>query len=384
MSIKRYIVLVIFFMTFSYSIDIPISKVELREFGKIIKVNGKVIQQNNTKQSFMSVLGGQIDAYYVKEGDFVEKGQKIVKIKSIELSKLTSKFLLLKDKLVNIEENYQLSRTLYNKGAISKLELNSIGIEYNSIKSEIESVKSQLKILNINTDKLTKILSSYVLYAHSNGRVSSIFIPLHSIVGNETLILNIVKNSALYLKSYIPIKYASLINIGQKIIINRVNNKNISTKVVQISPTIDEKTQRLIVFSLIEDKDIFINEYVEASVYLQADNKYLSIRKSALSFFENEWVVYIPKEHDEHDDHDEHESRDEHEERHDENITHEQHDEHEEDDEVPYEIKIIKIITQDDNYVAVDGITLGEEYVSDKSYYVKSLLLKSSLGGHGH
>lgn len=59
------------------------------------------------------------------------------------------------------------------------------------------------------------------------------------------------------------------------------------------------------------------------------------------------------------------------------------HDEHEE-DAIQYEARVIEIITQDDDYVAVNGIESGEEYVSDKSYYAKSMILKSSLGEHGH
>jgi len=57
--------------------------------------------------------------------------------------------------------------------------------------------------------------------------------------------------------------------------------------------------------------------------------------------------------------------------------------EHEE-EEAPYEVRIVKIITEDSEYAAVEGIKAGDEYVSDKSYYVKSMMLKSSLGGHGH
>ena len=62
--------------------------------------------------------------------------------------------------------------------------------------------------------------------------------------------------------------------------------------------------------------------------------------------------------------------------------SHEGH-KHEE-EEVPYVAHVVEILGEDANYVAVKGLEVGEEYVSDKSYYVKSLLLKSSLGGHGH
>jgi len=69
-----------------------------------------------------------------------------------------------------------------------------------------------------------------------------------------------------------------------------------------------------------------------------------------------------------------------------ENDAHESHDEHKDEDEHEdsFEARVVKIITQDDEYVAVEGLNEGEEYVSDKSYYAKSMMLKSSLDEHGH
>jgi hypothetical protein len=74
-------------------------------------------------------------------------------------------------------------------------------------------------------------------------------------------------------------------------------------------------------------------------------------KKSALSFFNNEWVVFIPNKETK-----------------------------QKENETQYEPRVVKIITQDEQYAGVDGIEAGEAYVSDKSYYAKSMLLKSSLG----
>ena len=117
------------------------------------------------------------------------------------------------------------------------------------------------------------------------------------------------------------------------------------------------------------------------------------MKKSALSFFNNEWVVFVPNE-DEHHDEEEgehHEEESVHMDEHGDEGTedHEEHDGEEEhgghnEEEAPYTLEVVKIITQDEDYVAIKGLHEGEEYVSDKAYYVKSMILKGSLGGHGH
>ncbi len=93
----------------------------------------------------------------------------------------------------------------------------------------------------------------------------------------------------------------------------------------------------------------------------------MQLKKTALSFFNNEWVVFLPKEEGE-DSHDD-EKKDE---------------DNEEHDEQQFEARDVKIIEQNNEYVAIEGLNIGQEYVSDKSYFVKSMVLKSSLGEHGH
>jgi hypothetical protein len=45
---------------------------------------------------------------------------------------------------------------------------------------------------------------------------------------------------------------------------------------------------------------------------------------------------------------------------------------------------VVKVITYYGNKIAIKGITTEDEYVSEGVYFVKSMILKSSLGEHGH
>jgi hypothetical protein len=211
---------------------------------------------------------------------------------------------------------------------------------------------------------ISKVKYDYIKeYSVFNGKVISAY-------DIEPYINNIkVEENMYYIMIYIPLSKRNMINIGQSVIIN----KEIKTHIKFISPSLDKQSQNIIAYCKVDNRKLFLNEFVEVDIISMSSNKYKLINKTALSFYKNEWVVYVPKEHDSHEE--EHEEHD---------VENENHDEHEEESEVPYDITIIKIITQDSDYIAIEGIKLGEEYVSDKSYFIKSLLLKSSLGGHGH
>ncbi len=406
-----------------FGVDIPTQHAKQRTFSTSVELNSQIVQLSNASQSIMSQVGGHIEQYFVKVGQSVKDGQKIVLLESIMVSKMTADFISQKKQLEAQEKNYVASKSLYEKGMTSMIELNAQSIKKDELLAKLTALKSQLNTLDIDTDLLTKASSNFILYAHSDGVVSAILQPLHSSIKEETPIISLVKNQAFYLKSYLPLEYAHKVSIGQKIVIQN-NGKNIISHITQILPKVDEKTQRIVLLSSINEKtnNLFINAYTSAKLYFDDKKEHVAVKKSALSFFNNEWVVFLPKEegkhdedeHDEHGHHDEfdavperdnlsedehdgheHEHEDEHghEDEHDEHGHEDEHeDEHghegehdgHENEEASYEIRVVNIVTQDEEFVAVEGLKVDEEYVSDKSYYVKSQLLKSSLGGHGH
>ena len=379
---NKILLLCLWITTTLLAVEIPTEHATKRSFGKSIELNAKVIQLSNAKQSIMSLVSGHIEKYYVGLGEKVKSGQKIALIESIMLSKMTADYISLKEQFSAIKKNYEATKTLYDKGMTSMQELNLQSIQKNAMSARIAALKSQLTTLGVQTASLKVASADYISYAHSDGTVSAILQPLHSVIGEDTAIITILKDQAFYIKSYLPLEYADVVKVGQKIVVN-YGDRDIVSHITQVLPELDEITQRIVLLSSVDENvdNLYINSYVASTLYFDVKENYVAVKKSALSFFNNEWVVFIPKEeddHEEHEEHGEHEEHDEHQEHDD-----DEHSEHEE-PEVPYEPRVIEIITQDDEYVAVNGLEIGEEYVSAKSYYAKSRILKSSLGGHGH
>ncbi|MDQ7044424.1 MAG: efflux RND transporter periplasmic adaptor subunit [Sulfurimonas sp.] len=388
-----------------FSVEIPLEHVEARAFGKSVGLNSKVIQLSNAKQSVTSLMSGHLEKYFVEPGQNVKSGQKIALIESIVVSKMTANYISYKKQLKSLQENYNANNELYKKGMLALQKLNTLSIDLNAMKSNIIALESQLNTLGINTKRLKKATSNFILYAHSAGQVSQLLLPLHTVVREDEALISIVKDQAFYVQSYLPLKYAGLVRVGQKLVV-KYNNRNIVTHITQILPELDFKTQRVVVLSSIDEQtnDLFVNTFVESTLYFEAKEKYTAVKKSALSFFNNEWVVFVPTEEEGHEEHGEYDGLNHEEESHEghghddghkeetheehghdesEEEGNEEHGEHEE-ESAAYEARVIQIITQDENYVAVKGIKIGEEYVSGKSYFVKSMMLKSSLGEHGH
>ena len=362
--------------------EIPLDTVKMHPFAKRIEANAQIIQLVNARQAVMSLVEGHIEKYFVKAGEKVTLHQKIALIDSISLSRMTSEYLSLKKQFAARNKNYLATRTLYKKGLASLEKLNEQSSAKDALLSRLNTLRTQLETLGIDTHTLSKPTSSYILRAHSSGIVANILQPLHAVVSPETKIVEIVKEQSFFLKSFVPLKYAREIRQARDITLHYLGEE-IPSHITQILPNVDEHTQRIVVLSSIENNqsDLFNGAFVAATLYIPPMQNLPAVKKSALSFFNNEWVVFVPKHqtdhHEEETDHDTEAHEGEDEEDHDEH-------EHETDETVPYEARIVKIITEDDRFVAIEGLEAGETYVSDKSYYIKSMLLKSALGGHGH
>ncbi len=82
--------------------------------------------------------------------------------------------------------------------------------------AQINSLSSQLKTLNINTKTLNKETANFILYAHSSGTVSELLQQLHTVVMTDEAIITIVKEQAFYVRSFVPIRYASKVKKDKK------------------------------------------------------------------------------------------------------------------------------------------------------------------------
>ncbi len=355
---NRYLTTSLILINTLFALDVPIDKVQKRLFNNSITTNSQVVQLSSAKSTLMARLGGEILNYHIKEGDRVKKGQLIATIDSLELASLITELEGLKKELTVVQKNYNITNRLYKIGVESLQKLNQQTQEKMVITNQLEAIKSKLALIKGRKG------SQYRVYAQSSGRVEKILAPIHSVVNANEALVSIVKGKESFLiKSFIPLKYATKVRVGQKGAII-YGKKEYKMHITQILPNIDQQTQKMTVLSVLDEsvENLFVNTFLDSKLFLGKGKSYLTVKKSALSFFNNEWVVFVPEQHE--DEHEEHE--------------------HHEEEEIPYDIKVVKILKKFDDYVAIEGLKEHEDYVSDKSYYIKSLLLKSSLGGHGH
>ena len=367
----------------AFSNPISMDHAKLKPLGKIVKTNAQITQLSDQKQKIVSRLPGHIEQYFVKTGEHIKKGDKVALIESIDLSKMSAEYIALRQQAKAAREQLATAKKLYKKGLTSQNELNQNIIEIEDVLAKQNAIESQMKSLGIDASKLTEATDQFILYAHADGVVGEIFVPLHSNVNAEDKLMSVVNQNGYYAIAYLGLEDAMKVSDKTTGFVT-VADKKYPAHFVQLLPTIDEETQRAkVLFMMMKNpKNILINAFTEMDISLAPFTEAVMVKKSALTLFQGEWVVFVEKEHEgeahegeEAHGHDEHEEEAGHD---------EEEEDHEEHEEAPYLPKVVEIIAYNGDDVAIKGLKEGEEYVSDGVYFVKSMILKSSLGEHGH
>jgi len=368
----KYLLLLLPLLGFSSAIKVE--HATLRPLGNMVHTNAQITQLSSQKQEIVSRLSGHLEVYYVHPGQEVKKGDKVVLIESIELSKMTAEYLALKEQLKASENQKNRAMTLHKKGLASQNDVSNAIIALENIRSKQSALTSQLHSLGIKPDSLTEATDQFILTAHADGVVGTILAPLHSNVNAQTVLLTVVNQAGYYAVAYLSVDDAMKITKETKGWIS-IAGKKYPSSFIQLLPNIDPETQRGKVLFNIDNSpsNLLLGAFTQMDIALAPYTNTVMVKKSALSLFKGEWVVFAEKQH---------KKEQEGTGYHDEKADHD--DDEEEEHEAPYEAKVVEIIAYAGDYVAIKGLKADEEYVSDGVYFVKSIILKSSLGEHGH
>lgn len=216
---------------------------------------------------------GQVENIYVREGNWVNEGQILTKIKGEDASA----------DLEQAESNYTSFKSLYEQGAISYQEL----LKYQTNLKKAESTINNLEIR-----------------ARISGVVGQIYIDPGDYVKLGDPIMDVVKNRPLRVTYNIPEKAIPLVKMGDKVEItsDAEPTKTIKAYVDFISPRVDPKSRAVLVRARIDDSmaaNLKANQFVKVKQSIQKTAKTILVPETAIYLDQGQEYVYIAVENKE-------------------------------------------------------------------------------------
>ena len=213
---------------------VAVSPIATAQFTHYIDLKGKVDAQNITYVSPRG-QGGQVRAVNVRQGDYVSKGQLLVKLddavarQQIEAAKVS---------LGLLKTTYDRRKNLWDQNIGTEMELLKA-------KNDVENQEKQIELLN-------EQLSMTNVYAEVSGvadqvniRVGEFFTPQSAVAVPGKPSISIVNTNDLKIVAEVPENYLGRVNVGSNLLVTlpELNNDTIRAKVNVASKLINIDTR---------------------------------------------------------------------------------------------------------------------------------------------
>ncbi len=226
-------------------------KPQSREITEIISANGRV--QPVVEVKIAPEVSGEIVELLVEEGDYVQKGQLLLKIKpdtyesivertEASLNSSKAQLLQIEAQLKGAEQTYARQKQLFEQKAISASEFESAESSYLSLKAQKNTAEFNIKSAEAALKESIEQLHKTTIYAPSAGTVSKLNVELgERVVGTAqmagTELLNIADLSQMEIRADVNENDIVRVELGDKasIEIDAYLGRKFSGKVTRIA-----------------------------------------------------------------------------------------------------------------------------------------------------
>jgi cobalt-zinc-cadmium efflux system membrane fusion protein len=265
------------------NMDITLIRPDYRALKTFLQFNGKIKSLPNFSASVSSNIDGKVEKVFVREGDYVKKGQALLTLNSMHLIELQDEYLSAKSEVdfMQIEDARQQELRRNNIGALSEFQITDA--KYKVAISKEKSIRAKLELLGINLTKLTNsrnpdITSELIIKSPIDGFIHSFPVSIGMLANPETPLAQIINNAELNAEIYVYDKDIDMIKEGQKVMIDFVNHsfETVEGTVISLDRVINDETKAITVHVIFQapDKtlilpDMTIKAILERQKYLQ-------------------------------------------------------------------------------------------------------------------
>jgi membrane fusion protein, multidrug efflux system len=258
-------------------ITVTVSLVAVQNFKHFVEIQGRVDAKNNL---FVSPqMGGAITNLFVKEGDYVKKGQTIATIDNA----------VLKQSLQEIDYQLETAKIFYEKQKSLWDQKIGTEIQYIQAKSNVESLEKRIATLKTQT-AMTTVVSPL------SGFVDEVRMKSGEMAAPGLGIVRIVNSDNLKVVAQVADTYASTIKQGDMVIVKFPDlGKETTAKLTFVGQTVNPASRTFVVEATIPKIDSQLKPNMTAVLNIndQAKSNAIIINQNYIQHTEAGDIVYV-------------------------------------------------------------------------------------------
>lgn len=248
-----------------------------------------------------SEIKGIVQSINFEEGDFVKKGDLLVKLDDADyrLEVERDEAILMKSRTIleNTQRLLERRRQLYEKGVVSKE-------VFTDFTSELAKQRAEVKESEANLAISKEKLADSVIRAPMSAIIANKVIAIGEYVEDNTLLLEMVDINPLKLKFTIPEKYASLVrsqdgkNSRIRFRVEAYPEKDFPATIYFINPQVNSDTRRMEIKAWVDNSQGLLRPGFSAQVKIVAKSRKnaLVVPDQAIIPKEGKFVAYVVDE----------------------------------------------------------------------------------------
>ncbi len=261
------------------ALKLKIGSFEMRNLTTVVKVNGQLNVAPENKAEITAIIGGNVKAIKVFDGDKVYKGQILAVLEHPDYIKLQEDFAVISNNLNFLKQEYKRQKELFDNNVGAGKNYQKAKSDYNIAKAKYQGLKSRLLLIDLSPEKVKngQISNTINIVSPISGLVTEVNIKLGTYVDAQDKIFEITKNSAIHADFLIYEKDIHLLKIGQTIHFTVSNhpNEEFSAIIFAIGKKFDSKTRAIHIHAKINRKSKSLIPGMYISGHLHTDKKFV-------------------------------------------------------------------------------------------------------------
>jgi RND family efflux transporter MFP subunit len=243
-------------------------------------------------------IDGQITQIFVKSGDRVTQGQRLMQIDpQRQQAALSSQEAERASREANVSfatQQEQRARELFNAGAISKAELEQAETALRTAEASLKSLQAQVQQQQVQ-------LQYYTVTAPTAGVVGDVPVRVGFHVSPQTVLTTVDQNNTLEVYTSVPVERAGQLKIGLPLrVLSSDGEETLATTTVGfVSSSVDEATQSILVKGTVPNPDgsLRSSQFVRAQIAWGSQDS-VAVPVTAVGRLGGQSYVFVAEEAD--------------------------------------------------------------------------------------
>ncbi|WP_319591491.1 efflux RND transporter periplasmic adaptor subunit [uncultured Draconibacterium sp.] len=250
-------------------------------------------------------INGQVTAINVYEGDWVNKGQELFRIQSLEYGNLISEYLQ-----AFAQESFQKSRQarlqqLVEERISSTSELEQATAEYQRASASLKSAYAKLRAVGVPDSEIDQFSNSedfqptLKIVAPINGVIEKNFVELGQSVNALENLSRVLDTRQVLVRGYVSPGDAVLVKAGNLVDITKREQEEITIKgeITSVNPGLDENSRSVVVNIIISSENGWPKpgENLRLSITSESQKETVAIQLQALTYDGDQPIVFVKK-----------------------------------------------------------------------------------------